>query len=373
MDSSVISLAPSPALFIEAADGPANLIARIEAGHGFSLASHEVAIRRPLADLVEATVTAAANSPHTERTYRRAIGGFISLLETVHAALFSRPLVTRFTAGPRGIVTCDYGDTPAAVLLLVEAPLLDTYRRQAPANHYHAARTFLAVAYRDKVLTDDQARALGIVPYQTRTRPGYAPAGRRLSVTEVQALRAGVDTVTNAGKRDLALLDVMLFCGLRREEVARLNLADFQPDQGRWVMVFQGKGDKARKLIVPRTLYNSLSAWLGSYGPALGDNAPVFVRVNKADRLDPQHLSAQAVANIVVAAGFRARLAPARGAHRLSPHDLRRTFARRAYDLGAGLPAIQVALGHVDPKTTARYIGLGEEEGAAVTELVNYG
>lgn len=352
---------------------PTALVARIEAGRKVSLAAHQVAIRRPLAGLAEATITAATNSPHTARTYRRAIGVFIQHLETTHAAFFDEPLVTRFTTGPRHAVVFDYSNTPAAVLLLVDAPLLDVFRRAVPANHYHAIRTFLSVAYRDNVLTADQARALGIVPYQTKTKQDYTPTGRRLSVTEVQTLRAGVDTHTNAGKRDLALLDVMLFCGLRREEVARLKLSDFQRDQGRWVVVFEGKGEKPRKLIVPRSLYTSLTAWLPAYGQELGDNAPAFVRVNKADRLDPHQLSSQAVANIVVACGFKARLAPARGPHRLTPHDLRRTFARRAYDLGAGLPAIQVALGHADPKTTARYIGLGEEEGAAVTELVHYG
>jgi integrase len=49
------------------------------------------------------------------------------------------------------------------------------------------------------------------------------------------------------------------------------------------------------------------------------------------------------------------------------------TFARRAYDGGAGLAAIQRALGHPSPQTTARYIGLGQDEKADVTDFVDYG
>jgi integrase len=39
------------------------------------------------------------------------------------------------------------------------------------------------------------------------------------------------------------------------------------------------------------------------------------------------------------------------------PHDLRRTYARRLYDDGVPLPAIQANLGHASVDTTLGYIG----------------
>ena len=39
------------------------------------------------------------------------------------------------------------------------------------------------------------------------------------------------------------------------------------------------------------------------------------------------------------------------------PHDLRRTYARRLYDAGTALVAIQQNLGHADVKTTLGYMG----------------
>ena len=107
------------------------------------------------------------------------------------------------------------------------------------------------------------------------------------------------------------------------------------------------------------------------YGWQFGDNAPVVARILKGDNLTGKALTAQAVGDVVSRYGAESGLATDSGDTRLSAHDLRRTFARRAYDCGAGLPAIQQALGHKDPKTTARYIGLGDDEGATVTDLVN--
>jgi integrase len=40
-----------------------------------------------------------------------------------------------------------------------------------------------------------------------------------------------------------------------------------------------------------------------------------------------------------------------------NPHDLRRTYARRCYEAGVPLLAIQQNLGHADSKTTLGYIG----------------
>jgi integrase/recombinase XerD len=40
-----------------------------------------------------------------------------------------------------------------------------------------------------------------------------------------------------------------------------------------------------------------------------------------------------------------------------APHDLRRTYARRLYDAGTPMLAIQQNLGHASSKTTQGYIG----------------
>lgn len=72
--------------------------------------------------------------------------------------------------------------------------------------------------------------AMGLKAYQQRQKRDEMPVGRRLSTAEVRDLRRAVDDRTNKGKRDLAILDTMLFAGLRREEVASLRIENLRQD-----------------------------------------------------------------------------------------------------------------------------------------------
>ena len=56
----------------------------------------------------------------------------------------------------------------------------------------------------------------------------------------------------------------------------------------------------------------------------------------------------------------------------LSPHDLRRTAARTAFDRGANLVQVQAMLGHASPDTTARYIGSYESDDTTAVDFITY-
>ena len=335
-----------------------------------SIVAHDVAIRRPLADLVEATITASCRSEHTARSYRRAIGEFVMALGTRFFP--DNVLVERIEHGAHKATVFDYHDTPSGILLLVDAALVDGFRREHP-RLAHGVKTFLRVAFRDNVLTNDQATALGLTPYKAKVQQNNTVAGRRLSVMEVQFLRAAVDTSSVRGLRDLAILDAMLFAGLRRQEVAQLSLGDFRQDSGRWVIHLTGKGGKVRKVGVHRELFASLSAWLETYGHGLGDPVPVFCSIRRGGHLQERGITSQTMSDMVAKFGHGAGLSTLAGNGRLTPHDLRRTFARRLHDCGASLPAIQQLLGHSDVKTTIGYIGLSSDEARGAVDLLAYG
>ena len=53
----------------------------------------------------------------------------------------------------------------------------------------------------------------------------------------------------------------------------------------------------------------------------------------------------------------------------IEPHDCRRTAARRVW-LSAGIELAQALLGHLDRKTTLRYIGINEEDSLAAREAI---
>lgn len=366
---------------------PSTDLVPVEAFAQLSSASPEAAIRRPIAELVEATLKAAARgSDNTARTYQTSIGLFLQHLDAERGDLLPQDLAASWRpfveVGREGRRTTWSYRPAAAVLRLVDASLLDSFAswRDAEGDNtntvstrLYAVRTFLSVAYRDNVLTAEQATVMRIQPYRARNKRDLKPVGRRLSPSEVRLLREAVDANTRKGKRDLAILDTMLFLGLRREEVVNLSIGNFQQDNGRWWVILTGKGRKTRRLKVHDMLYRSLSAWLDAAGLDWDDDgSALFFSVNKVDHVSKRAINASVVGRLVAEYGAKAELAPRHGENQLSAHDLRRTCARNAYNNSGNLLLVQAMLGHSDPKTTARYIGAFDDDDNTAVDFVRY-
>jgi integrase len=83
------------------------------------------------------------------------------------------------------------------------------------------------------------------------------------------------------------------------------------------------------------------------------DSGLVFRGLYKGGKLRPGPLSVRAIQYILE----RYPVAINGDLVHVKPHDLRRTYARRLYESGVDLVAIQQNLGHADVKTTLGYIG----------------
>lgn len=216
-----------------------------------SAVSSEAALRRPLSEIVEAALeSAASRSRHTTRAYRTAIGLFLQFLDRSKGKLLPeelsgwRPFAASYDLDSGGKMWKFSG--PGAVLRLVDGGVLAGFKASREragdsvntiAQRIPAVRTFLSVAYRDGVLTHEQAQSLGISIYRLRLKRDIRPVGRRLSNEEVAALQAAIPVDTVKGRRDLAIIDTMLYLGLRREEITNLRLADFRLDRGSWWLI----------------------------------------------------------------------------------------------------------------------------------------
>jgi integrase len=353
---------------------------------GFSAVSPEAALKRPLAELVQATLDAAGNSPHTYRAYQIALGLFIQFLDEQRGdqlppeyATLWRPFTKVKRTGRR--VQWEFRPPAAVVRAFVDPSILDGFRAwrlaagDAPntiSARLAAIRTFLSICFRDGILTPDQARALDVTPYRVRQKRDRKPVGRRLTIEEARALRAAVDTGTAKGKRDLAMLELMLFLGLRRDEVATLDLSDFRLDRGRLWLHVTGKGNKTRRLKLPDNLRQTLQEWLTVACLSLDEEGPCFRSVTRGDRVTTKPVDPGTIGRLVAQYGHLAGIAPATGSNRLSPHDLRRTAARNAYDNGAPLLLVQAMLGHANLETTAHYIGAFDEDEKTAADYVQY-
>jgi len=333
-------------------------------------------LARSVGEQVAATLQAAARSVHSERSYNTAVGLF---MEFVGGVLVGAPLASVSTEGKAR--TWAYSGQ-VNILRLIEPGHLAGFRSwrdstgdspNTASQRYAAVITFLRVCYRDGILSDKQAARMGIRPYVQRQKRDRQPTGRRLTKQEARDLLAACDD-TVKGKRDRAIMAAALYAGLRVDELASLDLADIKQDNGRYWLQFAGKGQQTRKVKLHDTLYQLIAAWLAASGRVIGHGSgALFLAVNKGDNVGTGALATSAINRLVAEYGAKAGLAELNGENRLGPHDLRRTMARNAYDNGAPLPAIQAALGHSDPATTMRYIGVNDENGGGAVDFVCYG
>lgn len=177
--------------------------------------------------------------------------------------------------------------------------------------------------------------------------PGVA-TGRGLSLprglgsSEVARLLASCDRRRGVGRRDYAILTLLVRLGLRSAEVAALRLDDM--DWHRGEIMIRGKGDRHERLPLPCDVGEAVAAYL-RHGRRTGADRNLFQRVNA-----PQGaLRASGVGAVVHDACIRAGLAPV-GAHRL-----RHTAATEILRAGGSLPEIAQVLRHRHLDTTAIY------------------
>lgn len=233
-------------------------------------------------------------------------------------------------------------------LAALMAALADEDRKPAGISHIRqAVLGVMRVAWRLELITDGQWLRLKDVPPPRGTS---LPAGREVRAGEIDALmRVCAADPSSAGRRDKALLAVLFGGGLRRQEVAQLALADYEPEPGR--LRVRGKGHKERYVPLAAGVVECLADWWAVRGTEPG---ALFVPINKAGVLALRAMSTQAVYN-----ACRKRACEA-GVSAFSPHDARRTLASNALDVSGDIVAVSDLLGHASPAVTAKYDRRGE-------------
>jgi Phage integrase family len=171
--------------------------------------------------------------------------------------------------------------------------------------------------------------------------------GNWLTPEQARALVEAPTPETPRGKRDRAILGVLLGCGLRRSELVHLKLGDVQQREGRWAIVdLVGKGGHVRKVPVPGWVKSRIDEWTQTSGIASGR---VFRSINKSGVVWGNGLTERVVWYVVK------NFAKTVGIEKVAPHDLRRTCTRLCHVAGGELEQIQFLLGHVSVQTTERY------------------
>ena len=167
------------------------------------------------------------------------------------------------------------------------------------------------------------------------------------------------EAAAHGGLSPLAAAGIRGVPGARRSGIRTGNwltlpqaqeFTDVAQREGRWAIVdLLGKHGRVRTVPMPSWAKTALDGWATAAGISSG---AVLRRVAKGGRVGDGPITPQGVFEAVVSYARKAGLA------KITPHDLRRTFAKLAHLGRAPLEQIQISLGHASIQTTERYLGL---------------
>jgi site-specific recombinase XerD len=289
----------------------------------------------PELDQSKTTVLNTLASAHSRRSYKHAIEKFIAWYCSEPRLGFNRSVVVRYRSFLEGL------SLSAATINL----------------HLSAIRRLADEAAESGWLSSELA--IGI-----RRVKGVKRLGRRignwLTGDQAQELLNAVSQSILRGRRDAALIGLLLGCGLWRSEAVNLRVDQMQLRESHWVIVdMVGKGGRLRTVPVPPWCKGLIDVWLRDSCVTEGR---LFRRVSKNGARQDAGVTSDVVWYAVKQYAKRI------GVERLAPHDLRRTCARLCHGAGGELEQIQFLLGHASVQTTEQYIGCRQNFREAVND-----
>jgi len=202
-------------------------------------------------------------------------------------------------------------------------------------------RTYFGFLLTDGILEANPAAAIPL-PRKALPQPEVVD---RYAIEEL--LESFPDTP--AGRRDLAIVELLYGAGLRVGELVATNMDDLSLSER--MLRVRGKGRKERIVPFGRRAAGAIKDYLPHRSrwrrTIESDDEPVFVN-QRGGRLSDR--SVRRVLNTAVQ-----RTADL---HRLHPHALRHAFATHLLEAGMDLRAIQELLGHSSLATTQMYTGV---------------
>src|ERR1035438_678129 len=128
--------------------------------------------------------------------------------------------------------------------------------------------------------------------------------GNWLTADQCRSLLRAPCPDTLRGKRDRAILAVLIGCGLSRAELVGLQADDLQVREEHWVVAdLIGKGKHIRTVPMPGWVKRALDAWTQAFGI---NGGAIFRRVSRPGKIWGDGITPKAIWHIVKAAAKRA-------------------------------------------------------------------
>ncbi len=177
----------------------------------------------------------------------------------------------------------------------------------------------------------------------------------RLTPAQVQELLHAPGTESLRGLRDTAIIALFVCTGIREAELVALDVSDLRQYLGGELALRVRHGKGAKQRLVPYGpldwCLRNVDRWLSA---AKIPGGAVFRGIYKGEkRVRKSGIDARNVNRMLN--GYPIDV---HGTLRdVKPHDLRRTYARNAYERGMDMERIRQNLGHTTLQTTQGYIG----------------
>src|SRR5579863_6805797 len=215
-------------------------------------------LKLPDLEQSKSAVLNSLTSPSSQRSYDHAIREFIDWYCSEPRLAFNKTVVTRYR------------------ISLEQRP----YAPSTINLRLAAIRRLADEASDCGLLSPDLAA--GIRRVKGVRRLG-ARVGDWLTAEEGKKLLCTETTSTLRGRRNRALLSLLIGCGLRRAEVTALRLEDLQLREGHWVIADRkGKGGHIRTIPVPQWVKEAVDSWTVGAGITFG---PLLRSIDKAGKI----------------------------------------------------------------------------------------
>jgi site-specific recombinase XerD len=245
------------------------------------------------------------------------------------------------------------------------------------------AKRFLQWLHQERLLPEDVTGRVGSYRVDRDLEPRATPGA------DLQRVLLSLTLRTPLGIRNLAMIHLMAFCGLRVSELVSLNASDLDLSGGRVrVRAETSKGRRTRFVGLPLTITEErqlavkpeatrlMAGWLTIRSfvcPRLGEEDPFFVTLGPHDTLPKvsstngtgpkvrppgRRMTTQAVRLMLGRAARRAGVEP----KLVMPHRLRHYFGLTSTMAGVPTTALMRAMGHRSPIMTARYSQFADVE-----------
>ena len=236
------------------------------------------------------------------------------------------------------------GEVANSLILKFKNHLVESGRKAATVNRYLAAIKFLIKVGRNLkrcryFFDGDRIESLKVTKYRDT---------RGVGVDEYNKVFDVLDTTVEKGKRDYALFLLLWANVLRRGEVAKLKVGDFDYHEYTLTVYGKGQGNDFSKVDLNPMVAEAISDWLGCR-MNLKPSDPLFIALdfyNYGNQLTGDGIYA-IVRRTCERAGIKKRM---------TPHKIRHSGITDALDLAEGdYRKVQHLSRHADPRTILVY------------------